>query len=289
MIPAVKETFPDWSGYSRWMFKVSLVRIGEFIAYCFRLVAFRIHQFHANTCTFPTTPHFLQRQTMSQLPQDTIQILSSNSSRRRVKRYKIIFITGNPGLINYYEKFLTHLHALLSSSKANAEFTVCGSSLIGFEVGDGKKAWKSAGVAHDAPFNLAEVIDAAEKNVVRCIEDDSDCGVVLVGHSVGAFITLEIIQRHRRRLEAGNKKGKEPRIVGGICLFPTVVDIGKSERGVVLTVSLVFFHALFSFLYSHAFILRRQLDVENETRSELIAQTNRKSPKYLSSLQCFHS
>jgi pimeloyl-ACP methyl ester carboxylesterase len=176
---------------------------------------------------------------MAQLGPDAIRILPSNATRRKGKNYSVIFITGNPGLIGYYRKFLTHLHAVLSTGDSTAEFTVRGSSLVGFEIEHGKRAWKGLGIGHDAPFNLAEVIDAAERNVMRCVEGDGDRGVILVGHSVGAYIALEIIQRHRRRLEDGKGRGqgKEPRIVGGICLFPTVVDIGKSEKGVMLTVS----------------------------------------------------
>jgi len=55
--------------------------------------------------------------------------------------------------------------------------------------------------------------------------DGEELDVIVMGHSVGSYIGLELVQRHRRRLESGVK---EVRIVGGICLFPTVVDIGES-------------------------------------------------------------
>jgi pimeloyl-ACP methyl ester carboxylesterase len=57
--------------------------------------------------------------------------------------------------------------------------------------------------------------------------------VIIVGHSVGAYILLEILRRHRERL-LGNPKDDAAdgmRIEGGICLFPTVTHIAKSKSG----------------------------------------------------------
>lgn len=186
----------------------------------------------------------------NELLTDKIHLPPPNTSSPANKKYHITFITGNPGLIEYYRQFLTHLHALLNISSNNAkshtgahDFTVSGSSLVGFEVSKSleghSKAWKPLGLQHEPPFNLVEVIDAAEKNVLSSVlETGGGDGVILVGHSVGAYITLEIIQRHRARLEKLRRLGSgEPRIVGGICLFPTIEDIGESPRGKALTVS----------------------------------------------------
>jgi pimeloyl-ACP methyl ester carboxylesterase len=185
-------------------------------------------------------------------------IILSNSIRlepptkihKGTKKYTIVFITGNPGLIEYYRSFLTHLHTLLATTapqKKGVVYSICGSSLVGFEIpednvstGDKKRAWSKLGVKSEPPFNLGAVIDAAEKNILLgCGQDDR---VIIVGHSVGAYIALEIIQRHRKRLESVGKATLEgePRIVGGICLFPTVTHIGESPRGKILTVSISF-------------------------------------------------
>ncbi|KAF2434699.1 hypothetical protein EJ08DRAFT_549946, partial [Tothia fuscella] len=171
----------------------------------------------------------------------------------------IIFMTGNPGLIEYYRAFLNHLHTTLTtSSNLAANFNIIGKSLIGFELSNSQSSnqrasWqKEAGLNHAPPFSLAEVIDAAERNVIDA-EGEGD-RLILVGHSVGAYICLEIAQRHRRRLEGGMdlREGEEPNIVGGICLFPTVVDIGESKQGVMLTKlsNLPFFQTVFPVLIS---------------------------------------
>jgi pimeloyl-ACP methyl ester carboxylesterase len=60
--------------------------------------------------------------------------------------------------------------------------------------------------------------------------------VILIGHSVGAYILLEVLRRHLER----RGKGCEDegfRVVGGVLLFPTVVDIGKSPSGLRASVS----------------------------------------------------
>lgn len=51
-----------------------------------------------------------------------------------------------------------------------------------------------------------------------------DVRVVMMGHSVGTYMLLEIIRRQRE------KRGGL-RIAGGVCLFPTITDLAKSPSG----------------------------------------------------------
>jgi Lipid-droplet associated hydrolase len=55
--------------------------------------------------------------------------------------------------------------------------------------------------------------------------------VILVGHSVGTYMAMEILRRHR---EGGSEATFN--IVGAILLFPTVMDIAASPAGKLLTV-----------------------------------------------------
>ena len=175
--------------------------------------------------------------------------LPANSEPARTKRHTLIFfITGNPGLIEYYRSFFTSLRSHLDTITANNEhhiFDIYGRSLPGFEIEtlpftDLRKRRAERGLAHDPPYSLREVIDSVEADLRNVMEKlrraggDEEVDVILMGHSVGAYIALEILQRHRRRLGDGFR---EARVAGCICLFPTVVDIGKSERGKVLSVS----------------------------------------------------
>lgn len=178
---------------------------------------------------------------------DSIYIASPSSKSTSSKKFIIIFLTGNPGLIGYYDIFLTHLHALLSDDsgsvkKSEVAFEVHGSSLPGFgteELGDEEKRrrWKSLGLDHDAPFSLEDSIRAVEQNIFKIIkksEENGDANVILIGHSLGAFIALELIERHRKRLEIKQAVEGEPPIVGGIGLFPCVFEMRQSKSGIRL-------------------------------------------------------
>lgn len=137
------------------------------------------------------------------------------------KRFRIIMIPGNPGLIAFYKDFLNELAASLEA-KSHAAFTVQGHSLGGFSVETREP---------DGPLSLREQIEYVENQVnldVEAAQSPQTQKIILIGHSVGAYILLELLRRHY----ALRKERELPyHIVGGICLFPTVVDIAQSKSG----------------------------------------------------------
>jgi pimeloyl-ACP methyl ester carboxylesterase len=173
---------------------------------------------------------------------DSIYLRGPDPLQGVKKRYLVFFITGNPGLIEYYRVFLTHLYSLLNPAEQKEQsvaFDFVGASIPGFDFSNSApERWKELGLDHAPPFSLDEIIDATENDLWRAVKqtkrEKEELGVIVMGHSLGSFITLEVIQRHRRRLE---NERKEVRIVGGICLFPAVVDIAHSQRGKTLAVS----------------------------------------------------
>ena len=70
-------------------------------------------------------------------------------------------------------------------------------------------------------------------------EGGREVRVILVGHSVGAYIALEVLRRLQRKEE-----GMGVRVVGVLGLWPTVTHIAKSPSGVRIGVSSV----VYSFL-----------------------------------------
>lgn len=60
--------------------------------------------------------------------------------------------------------------------------------------------------------------------------------VILVGHSVGAYIGIEILRRWREKGRKGMERGKM-QMVGYVGLWPTVTWIGRSPSGRKLGVS----------------------------------------------------
>jgi pimeloyl-ACP methyl ester carboxylesterase len=151
----------------------------------------------------------------------------------KAAHYLIFFITGNPGLISYYDTFLASLNYLLSSESPldgylSPTFLIFGQSLAGFE--DEDVPLKSKG---GAPYRLTEEIDftldalKGQKIPGGDRKGEDFDGIVLIGHSVGSYILLEIL----RKLRDAEHLGSRIRIRGGILLFPTITHISKSPNG----------------------------------------------------------
>lgn len=161
-----------------------------------------------------------------------------SSDRPAEQTWILYFITGNPGLIEYYRTFFTHLYGLLSqqsqnSSSSTMDFQIFGRSLLGFEVGlpDTQDRERKKG----PPYGLQEQITSCQEELegllerVRKSTKTADVRVILMGHSVGSYMVLEIIRRLRGRVPTSRET--VPRIVGGVCLFPTVTHIAQSASG----------------------------------------------------------
>jgi pimeloyl-ACP methyl ester carboxylesterase len=139
--------------------------------------------------------------------------------------YHLVFlVTGNPGLISYYDPFLTTLHQLLSENESDGDvFHIYGESLAGFE--DNDTPSKDTGL----PYSLEEQIETRIRSLQNqhipsgARQDQAYDSIILIGHSVGAYIILEML----RRL----KNSPRLNIKAGVLLFPTVVHIAKSPRG----------------------------------------------------------
>ncbi|KAF1851105.1 uncharacterized protein K460DRAFT_302907 [Cucurbitaria berberidis CBS 394.84] len=170
-------------------------------------------------------------------PSSKIHLLTPPEPGKKAasRTYIIYFLTGNPGLVEYYRTFLTHLYGLLSrdtASSRDVEFQVYGRSFSGFEMNTSDiktMKWRK-----QPPYGLQDQIRHAEEDVVEVVEEAKEQGardvrVVLVGHSVGSYISLEIIRRLRAHGMAG--EDFDTKIVGAVGLFPTVVDIARSESG----------------------------------------------------------
>jgi hypothetical protein len=197
----------------------------------------------------------------------------TNRKAKDVTRVLVFVLPGNPGLIEYYRSFMTRLYGTLLDRDYEDEYgetrrlvwEVVGRSMGGFELcniapdGDscqekgtpwsksqranskepGSSSWFSWSAWTKRPkvYGLEEQITFMESRIRQLVQGQRNIKVVLVGHSVGSYILLELIRRHRERLEthALDAKGLwmdgEPDIVGGVCLFPTVMDIAGSSRG----------------------------------------------------------
>ncbi|EME43255.1 hypothetical protein DOTSEDRAFT_80719 [Dothistroma septosporum NZE10] len=165
--------------------------------------------------------------------QDTIRFSPGKSARTPDRQTLVFFLPGNPGFVEYYRNFLEEVHENLQ----HAGVTVYGASHLGFEMHSSK-----SGTRHNPPYSLNEVIDGVKnKLVIEAGRIQKDSGtpepvqVVLMGHSVGAYMLLEIMAWWRNHRKTSEQDKDFLRITGGVCLFPTIVDIAKSPRGKVMS------------------------------------------------------
>lgn len=154
------------------------------------------------------------------------------------------FVTGNPGLISYYDQFF----ALLIQVSSKKPFAIAGFSLGGFEVvekdvadaGDSidqLRFPRSTKKAPDELYSLSEQISLTYSRleaVCRALRGQFNYGnkpvpVILAGHSVGAYMSLEII---RQRHEANSAEWK---VIAAALLAPTIMDLAKSPSGRIAT------------------------------------------------------
>ena len=159
---------------------------------------------------------------------------STDSLDGKAQDYLIYFLPGNPGVIQYYQPFLSRLHILLSnlSTTESSRFYICGYSYRGFEVGKKSKAPRY-------PLGLKQQIETQEQLLYDDIRSHrnrtgENPKVILMGHSVGCYMLLELIQQHRDKIEEGGEEDFD--LIGGILLFPTITDLAKSPLGMVFGV-----------------------------------------------------
>lgn len=165
---------------------------------------------------------------------DKICYEPSGDSSEDDQDYLIFHIPGNPGLIPYYQPFLSKLHNLLvsSSSTASARFHICGHSLKGFE-------FTNNGQPPQSPLSLNDQIEYQEDLLYSHVNSHrqrtgNTPKVILMGHSVGAYILLELIRHHGKKIDESQDEDFD--LIGGILLFPTITHIAKSPLGMVASV-----------------------------------------------------
>jgi pimeloyl-ACP methyl ester carboxylesterase len=145
----------------------------------------------------------------------------------------VFMITGNPGLIEYYRTFLTLCFDSLRTNYPDHHVKVAGTSLRGFGVQD-KNHQQSVNENAEGPYDLEQQIEHIGQMLERAIESHARHGsspkVVLMGHSVGSYILLEVLRR-RKQSPTTQQLSNDAKVIGGICLFPTVTHIAKSPSG----------------------------------------------------------
>lgn len=145
----------------------------------------------------------------------------------------LFMISGNPGLIDYYEPFLATLRDRLGSSPAAqaARFHIYGQDLQGFDDNDHVPF-----NAQNPPRNVEDQINYLLKTLYHIkVADGPNKGkpydeVVVMAHSVGSYLTLSMFHRLLRDPDLA----PHVNLKTGILLFPTIEHIKQSNSGVKL-------------------------------------------------------
>ena len=165
--------------------------------------------------------------------QDSIDLTHVGSTGSSRDSLLVFFITGNPGLIEYYRTFLTLCFDSLRSNYSDLHIKVAGTSLRGFGVQDNDHQHQANDGA-EGPYDLEQQIEHIGQMLERTIQSHARQGsstkVLLMGHSVGSYILLEVLRR-RKQSPTTQQLSNDAKVIGGICLFPTVTHIAKSPSG----------------------------------------------------------
>ncbi|EAQ86164.1 hypothetical protein CHGG_07417 [Chaetomium globosum CBS 148.51] len=200
--------------------------------------------------------------------QDKVPFLefpSSNQDDLNRQQCLIYMIPGNPGLVAYYEPFLKTLRQLLDEIEVRQDYHyayhIHGRNLLGFEDEDHEPPFgttTSSGTLTE-PFSLEDQINGVCSHIHTVHTSTLKNGrtfdsVILIGHSVGAYIALETFHRHHTAhlptdtttttttnppTATPNNPNQHPHLPNlrtlplrsGILLFPTVTHIAQSPSG----------------------------------------------------------
>lgn len=173
--------------------------------------------------------------------------LLAKPRQRGVQPYRkhglIYFICGNPGLVNFYVTFLDCLRGMLDAAdegSGGTAYDLYGRNLLGFSDDDHEPFSES-----NEPWDLDGQIEGIYRDVAArsVIPDDAGAEgeqgkgsrpydfVVLMGHSVGAYISVEVMHRHMQDAS----RAPHLNLRHGFLLFPTLTHIASSPSGKRLT------------------------------------------------------
>lgn len=154
------------------------------------------------------------------------KIVGSSESRDIL----VFFISGNPGLIDYYEPFFLALRRAIDETESlqNTRFQIYGQDLAGFNDND-HEPFTAQRKPYDLEYQIRHTLATLGK--LR-VESGPRVGcpyneVLLIGHSVGSYIALELFHRLLRNQDLSPHLN----LTSGILLFPTIHHISSSPSG----------------------------------------------------------
>lgn len=182
----------------------------------------------------PVTIYHLPSQSSSSAP---------DTPPRTLNNPLFVFIPGNPGIVDYYIPYLNHLHEAYPWLE-----TLCISHIAQDALSIDKNSANK-----DRIYTLEEQISSKVEIIQNFLDfDHGDFSalekkkqqtqtrdVIIMGHSVGSFMVQRVVHRFKARftntIETTVDSHTKPdfKLVG--LLFPTIIDIAKSDSGTTFT------------------------------------------------------
>lgn len=97
----------------------------------------------------------------------------------------LLFIPGNPGVISFYTEFLESLYELMGGTASVTAIS---------HISHSQKNWESQRL-----FSLEEQINHKISFIEQELQD-VEVPIILVGHSIGSHISLEILKRSHKKV-----------------------------------------------------------------------------------------
>lgn len=178
---------------------------------------------------------------------DEIYLHEEATSNKDRTPLLLFFVPGNPGLIEYYRSYLVHLYDTTRTHHPELDLHVYGTSLLGFEVGTPSHTndETAPGPSKYGPFDLADQSTQLASTLTwlatRILTKkstlqpgdvrSSPLPVILLGHSVGTWLLLDVVAQQQQRLSRGLARSPLLDIRAAVSLFPTIYDLALSPRG----------------------------------------------------------
>jgi pimeloyl-ACP methyl ester carboxylesterase len=211
-----------------------------------------------STCTTPDA--------MESHPRTNISIATSSQdiwykpplTATQNSPYVVYMLPGNPCIMTYYQPFLSTLFTLLNEALAPLHFAahVGGYTPPGFRLLPGPIDGVALPASLQAQIGYAEqLIEGAVNKHVLSENGSANTirpKVILVAHSIGTYMTLEILRRYKD----GHNRLSQIDIIGAVLLCPTVVNITGSKNDEKANVCYLFNNHLYHRLITVQFFTR---------------------------------
>ncbi|GAA5864457.1 hypothetical protein JCM1840_000506 [Sporobolomyces johnsonii] len=162
----------------------------------------------------PPEPTLSLRTGQRQLPYDLLHFPGPGINLKLV----LVFVPGNPGLVEYYRPFLTSLQAALPDDlKDSTELYAVGQ--LGHSPA-AEREGRMKGFRPNEQASLEEQVESKREFVEELREKyGEEVKIMLMGHSIGAWISLQVLKQR-------------PTLVSSVhCLFPTVSHMATTPNG----------------------------------------------------------